>query len=84
MLATVEFTFLHITPEIKAHHTINSVSKAMELSGMSSICKSMCKIHISEYGESISGTPLLTAENVVFFVLIYFALYSFLKPEVPP
>lgn len=84
MLATVKFTFLHITSKIKVHHTINSVSEAMKFSGVSSMCKSMCKICLSEYAVSISGKPLLTAENVVLFVLIYFVLHPYLKPEVFP
>lgn len=84
MLATVEVTFLHITSKIKAHHTINSVSKAMKFSGVSRICNSMCKICVSEYADSVSGKSLLTVENVVFFVSIYFVLHPYLKPEVFP
>lgn len=38
MLATAEFTFLHITSQIKVHHTINSVSESMKFSGVSSVC----------------------------------------------
>lgn len=66
MLATVEVTFLHITSKIKAHHTINSVSKAMKFSGVSSIYNSMCKICVYEYADSVSGKSLLTVENVLF------------------
>lgn len=84
MLATAEFTFLNITSQIKVHHTINSVYEAMKFSGVSSVCQSVCKIRLSEYADSVSGKPLLTAENVVFFVLIYFVLHPYLKPEVFP
>lgn len=84
VLATSEFTFLHLTFEIKAHRIINSVLEAVKISGKSSICKGRCKIHLSEHAECISGKPFLTVENTVVFVLIYFALHPFLKFEVFP